>query len=147
MLKYAILGLLRRKPLTGYGIKKRFEESLTFCWHAEHSQIYPELKKMEDRGLVKSRQEIQTSRPNRRVFEITDAALKTWLRTPPGPLKVKDDLVLRLFAVDMMDTEDAVNVLREAKTLHQERLDAYCTILDRLETEYGHLPDSEHASW
>ena len=149
MLKYAILGLLRRKPLTGYDIKKRFEESLTFCWHAEHSQIYPELKKMEDRGLVKSRQEIQTSRPNRRVFEITDegiAALKTWLRTPPGPLKVKDDLVLRLFAVDMMATEDAVNVLREAKTLHQERLDAYCTILDRLETEYGHLPDSEHAS-
>ena len=45
MLKYAILELLRRKPLTGYDIKKRFEESLTFCWHAEHSQIYPESRR------------------------------------------------------------------------------------------------------
>jgi DNA-binding PadR family transcriptional regulator len=149
LLKYAILELLRRKPLTGYDIKKRFEKSLAFCWHAEHSQIYPELKKLETRGLVKSRQEIQTSRPNKRVFEITEtgeAELRDWQRTPPGPLKVKDDLVLRLFAVDMMDTDEAVGILQEARRLHQERLDEYRGILERLEIEYGHLPDSEHSS-
>ncbi|MFQ5692471.1 MAG: PadR family transcriptional regulator [Nitrospinota bacterium] len=149
MLKFAILELLRRKPLTGYDIKKRFEKSLAFCWHAEHSQIYPELKKMEEKGLVKSRQEIQTSRPNKRVFEITDKGeeeLRSWQRTPPGPLKVKDELVLRLFAVDMMDADETLAVLREARGLHQAWLDEYREILARLEEEYGHLPDSDHAS-
>ncbi|MFQ5915714.1 MAG: PadR family transcriptional regulator [Nitrospinota bacterium] len=149
MLKFAILELLRRKPLTGYDIKKRFEKSLALCWHAEHSQIYPELKKLEEGGLVKSRQEIQTSRPNKRVFEITERGveeLRNWQETPPGPLKVKDELVLRLFAVDMMDAGDAVAVLVEARRLHKERLDAYREILERLERDYGHLPDSEYPS-
>lgn len=149
MLKFAILELLRRKPLTGYDIKKRFEKSLAFCWHAEHSQIYPELKKMEQNGLVRSRQEIQTSRPNRRIFEIAEKGvqeLEEWLRTPPGPLKVKDELVLRLFAIDTMEPEDAIRVIRESKALHQQRLGAYQEIKDRLESQYGHLPDSEYAS-
>jgi DNA-binding PadR family transcriptional regulator len=149
LLKFAILELLRRKPLTGYDIKKRFEKSLAFCWHAEHSQIYPELKKMEEQGYVTSRQEIQTSRPNKRVFEITEDGLeelRRWQQKPQGPLKVKDEFVLRLFAIDMMDTEVATSVFREAKALHQERLDAYREILERLEREYGHLPNSEYPS-
>ena len=149
MLKFAILELLRRKPLTGYDIKKRFEKSLAFCWHAEHSQIYPELKKMEEQGYVTSRQEIQTSRPNKRIFEITVEGLeelRRWQQTPQGPLKVKDEFVLRLFAIDMMDAQVATSVFREAKTLHQERLDAYREILERLEREYGHLPNSEYSS-
>ncbi len=149
MLKFAILELLRRKPLTGYDIKKRFEKSLAFCWHAEHSQIYPELRKMEEQRLVNSRQEIQTSRPNKRIFEITERGveeLRSWQRTPPGPLKIKDELVLRLFAVDIMDTEDAAAVLQEARRMHQERLDEYREILERLEKEYGDPPDLEYPS-
>ncbi|MBR6512798.1 MAG: PadR family transcriptional regulator, partial [Clostridia bacterium] len=52
-LKYAILGLVNREPMTGYDIKKAFEDrALTSFWHAEHSQIYPELKRLVDEGMV-----------------------------------------------------------------------------------------------
>ena len=53
-LKYAILGLVNRKPMTGYDIKKAFEDrALTSFWHAEHSQIYPELKKLVNEGMIR----------------------------------------------------------------------------------------------
>ncbi len=45
-LKYAILGLLNRNPMTGYDIVKEFNFQLAEFWNAKHSQIYPELKKI-----------------------------------------------------------------------------------------------------
>ena len=42
-LKYAILGLLNREPMTGYDIAKEFSKDLGEFWNAKHSQIYPEL--------------------------------------------------------------------------------------------------------
>lgn len=43
-LKYAILGLLNKEPMTGYDIGKEFSKDLGEFWTAKHSQIYPELK-------------------------------------------------------------------------------------------------------
>ena len=51
-LKYAILGLLNRKNMTGYDLSKEFETTLFEFWNAKHSQIYPELKSLSEKGLV-----------------------------------------------------------------------------------------------
>ncbi|EFG88815.1 transcriptional regulator, PadR family [Clostridium carboxidivorans P7] len=51
-LKYAILGLVNRKPITGYDIGKEFNFQLAEFWNARHSQIYPELKKLVDEKLL-----------------------------------------------------------------------------------------------
>ena len=56
-LKYAILGLLNRKNMTGYDLSKEFETTLFEFWNAKHSQIYPELKKLTEEGCVAYRQE------------------------------------------------------------------------------------------
>ena len=55
----ALLGLLARRPLTGYEILKRFTRSVVFFWHAKRSQIYAELKRMERLGFVTSRVTVQ----------------------------------------------------------------------------------------
>ena len=50
-LKYAILGLIRRGPVTGYDIAREFRsQALSNFWHAKHSQIYPELKKLLEKA-------------------------------------------------------------------------------------------------
>ena len=41
-LRYAVLGLLARRPSTGYELTQTFDRSLRTSWHARHSQIYPE---------------------------------------------------------------------------------------------------------
>ena len=51
-LKYAILGLLNQKKMTGYDLMKQFESALCEFWSAKHSQIYPELKKLTEEGCV-----------------------------------------------------------------------------------------------
>jgi len=48
--KYAIMGMLSMGPVSGYDIKKRFEESLSYFWNESYGQIYPILKKITQTG-------------------------------------------------------------------------------------------------
>ena len=45
-LQYMILGLLTRRPMTGYDIKQTFDKEKAEFWTAPFSQIYPELNRM-----------------------------------------------------------------------------------------------------
>jgi len=81
-LSYGLLGLLMYQDSTGYELTKAFEESLNNFWHAQSSQIYRELDRMEKEELVSSTQINQEKRPNKRVYAITEkgrSALQTWL--------------------------------------------------------------------
>ena len=65
-----MLGLLSQQPGTGYELTQRFDRSLTNAWHASHSQIYPELAKLQEQGLVEV---IGEGARNSRTYAITDA--------------------------------------------------------------------------
>ena len=67
-LKYAILGLLNRQEMTGYELTKAIEHSLLGAWRAKHSQIYPELKSLTQKGLVKYEVEISGTVLEKKVF-------------------------------------------------------------------------------
>ena len=46
-LKYAILGLINREPMSGYDITREFNNNdLANFWYAKHSQVYPELARL-----------------------------------------------------------------------------------------------------
>ena len=52
-LKYAILGLINREPMTGYDITREFNNNnLANFWYAKHSQVYPELSRLMEEKLV-----------------------------------------------------------------------------------------------
>jgi PadR family transcriptional regulator AphA len=51
-LRHAVLGLLTLAPSNGYELTQRFDQSLSNAWHASHSQIYPELAKLEEAGMI-----------------------------------------------------------------------------------------------
>src|SRR5690349_11626874 len=51
-LRFAILATLSAGPRTGYDLTRRFDSTVGHIWHAPHSQIYPELRRMEQAGLV-----------------------------------------------------------------------------------------------
>ena len=69
-LKYAILGLLNRKPMTGYDISKEFNFQLAEFWSAKHSQIYPELKKLVSEELIIFKIEISGDVLEKKVYYI-----------------------------------------------------------------------------
>ena len=49
---YVILGLIRKEPRSGYEIKAVVDTSTRFFWAASYGQIYPELKRLAEAGLV-----------------------------------------------------------------------------------------------
>ena len=84
-LDHILLGLLR-DPATGYDLKGAFSDRIRHFWSAELSQIYPTLKRLEQRGMLRSRVEPSPRGPKRRVYSLTDtgrAELRRWLRGGP----------------------------------------------------------------
>ena len=112
-LRHALLGLLAERPSTGYDLTRVFEASLQrFAWHARHSQIYPELNKLADEGLVAV---IGSGPRNSRTFDLTEAGraeLHRWLVTPPGSPQVRNEAVLRMFLLTTLPPDEAKQLLR-----------------------------------
>jgi DNA-binding PadR family transcriptional regulator len=102
----AILACLTEQPMTGYELAKTFDTSIGFFWKADHQQIYRELSKLRDRGHVQAREVVQTGKPNKLVYTLTPAgraALRHWAARPSRPPSIKDDLLVRMFALDGID--------------------------------------------
>lgn len=75
-LKYVILGLLTQKPMTGYEIKQKFEGALSEFWYANHSQIYPELKRLTEEDMIQYKIQIVGNSLEKKVYTITEAGKK-----------------------------------------------------------------------
>jgi DNA-binding PadR family transcriptional regulator len=109
-LGHALLGLLAREPLSGYDLARHLERPLGQFWSASHSQIYPELAKLESAGLVEHEVVPQDDRPDKKVFRPTDAglaALVAWVTSDLQPEKRRIELLLRTHSVWLADPAEA----------------------------------------
>ena len=120
-----LLGLLSIRPRSGYDIKTMVDRSTRFFWAASYGQIYPELKRLEEEGLVEGE-----DRPNggrsRRVYTLTPAgheALLDWMRSEITTIELRDESLLRLFFADALPREDALRLLEGRKYGHEQYLE------------------------
>ncbi|RAI00297.1 PadR family transcriptional regulator [Acuticoccus sediminis] len=83
------LAILFDGERTGYEIKKEsLEGRHRWFVDASYGSIYPALARLAHHELVTVREEIQSGRPSRKVYSITDAGRATFLATlsqSPGP--------------------------------------------------------------
>ena len=99
---WALLGMLSDEyELSGYDMRKWIEWSMRFFYGSPaYSQIYSELKKLEQLGLVTSRVENSAGTRNRRLYKITDAgmdAVTRWANDAPlDPPVLKHTPLLRV---------------------------------------------------
>jgi PadR family transcriptional regulator AphA len=112
-LSHAILGLLSCKEMTGYDLKYYFDASIKHFWPAHLSQIYRELKNMESKGWVDSHIEPQETRPDRRVYRITDEGQEEFLawmnKTPESFVSfARDETALRMFFASRVDKDEMI---------------------------------------
>jgi DNA-binding PadR family transcriptional regulator len=126
MLKYTLLGFLQYQAMTGYELKQRMDRSTAHFWHAKLSQIYATLKTLEAEGLVFSTLEVQTERPDKRLYALTPQGLaefKNWLAQPELELSPKkESLVLKLFFSGQLERETLLTQLRLQRDLHQQQV-------------------------
>ncbi len=130
----AILACLTERPMTGYELAKTFDASIGFFWKADHQQIYRELSKLRDRGHVQGREVVQSGKPNKLVYTLTPegrTALRHWAARPSIPASMKDDLLVRLYALDSVEIEPLRDDLMARMEHHRDRADRYERILNK----------------
>jgi DNA-binding PadR family transcriptional regulator len=118
---YVILGMVSREPRSGYEIKAAVDNSTRFFWAASYGQIYPQLKKLSEAGLVEG---VNAPRGDRKrtVYAITtdgEDELKDWLRQPPQTSEMREEGLLKLFFSSVLPPEEAVETLR---AMREQRL-------------------------
>lgn len=122
---YVILGLVRREPRSGYEIKAAVDRTTRFFWAASYGQIYPELKRLAEAGLIVGT-DSPTGGRKRTVYEITadgEEELKAWLREPPQTFEMRDEGLLKLFFAAALEPHEAVEIVREMRA-EREALNA-----------------------
>ena len=130
----AILACLTERPMTGYELAKTFDASIGFYWKANHQQIYRELTRLRDRGHIQGCEVVQTGKPNKLVYTLTPegrAALRHWGARPSVPPSIKDDLLVRLYALDSVDIEPLRDDLMARLEYHRDRFARFERILNK----------------
>lgn len=115
---YVILGFVRNEPRSGYEIKAVVDNSTRFFWAASYGQIYPELKRLSEAGLIVG-SDVPTGGRKRTVYEITadgEEELRAWLRQEPQTFEMRDEGLLKLFFANALPREEAVEILRSMRT-------------------------------
>ena len=133
-LRSAILTALIESPSSGKELTRRFDRSFGYFWHATHQQIYRELTKLRDRGHIQGREVVQSGKPNKLVYTLTPegrAALRHWAARPSVPASIKDDLLVRLYALDSVDIEPLRTDLMARLEHHRDRFARYERLLNK----------------
>jgi DNA-binding PadR family transcriptional regulator len=142
----AILVCLTERPMTGYELAKTFDSSIGFFWKADHQQIYRELTRLRERGHVQAREVVQTGKPNKLVYTLTadgKAALRHWAARPSSPPSIKDEMLVRLCALEAVDIDPMRADLMARLEHHRDRLARYERMLTkRFPNGAGSLDDT-----
>ena len=119
---YVILGMLGMHPMCGYEIKAFVDKSTRFFWAASYGQIYPELRRLTEAGLIEGEADAASSR--RRIeFSLTAAGraeLGRWLAAPSEVQEMRDENLLKLFFSDAGGPEAGRAALEAKAARHRE---------------------------
>jgi DNA-binding PadR family transcriptional regulator len=130
----AILACLTEGPMTGYELAKTFDASIGFFWKTDHQQIYRELSRLRDRGYIQGREVVQSGKPNKLVYTLTAdgrAAFRHWAARPSTPPSIKDDLLVRLYALEAVDIGALRADLMARLEHHRDRYERYKRIVKK----------------
>lgn len=133
ILEYKLLGLLARQPMSGYDLASHLKQRFVPFGPISHTQIYPALASLEQKGLVRYHiVDQQAVRPNKKVYELTKEgrdALQQWVESPTPLGFFYGEFFLKAYNLWLADPERMIERFREQAQLHQEQLELYEQVL------------------
>jgi len=115
-LAHAILGGLDYQPMSGYDLKKFFDQSISHFWSATQSHIYKALESLEKDGMVESQVLQQEGKPNRKQYQITDegrAELHRWVSTPLPVESPREAWLIQVFFAHNATNEEIASLFEK----------------------------------
>lgn len=127
--------------MTGYELAKQFEVSAIYVWHAQHPQIYTELRQLERDGLVVAAAEPRGRRSTKRMYYLTQAGcdeLAHWVDDVQVPQRQRDESYLKATYFEFGSLSGARRQFRahlEHYRVLEQQWRAHADQLERRETE------------
>lgn len=150
------MGLLGQEPQTGYDLTKAFDHEIGEFWQAQHSQIYPMLKRLEEAGDITHQDTVSGEKLAKKQYQLTDQGrqkLTAWVSEPsPELTATKDEFILKLYFIKSADDSRLAPMIQEQLALHQAQL-THLKARQRtvfpdqaaIDAAYGHYLILEHA--
>lgn len=127
-LAHTILAVLSGAPHSGYDLSKQFTENNGCYWRATQQQIYRELAKLEDQGLIVPTTIPQEGRPDKKLYSITHqgrAELQEWIVQPSEPTPIREDLLVKVLAAHLVPRPFILKELERRRQIHLHILSIY----------------------
>jgi DNA-binding PadR family transcriptional regulator len=134
-LRNAVMAALLDGEASGYDLAKGFDAGVANFWMATPQQLYRELERMEADGLIQARLVQQERRPNKRLFALTDTgrqALYEFTAAAPRPTAIRDELTVKVHALDSGDGRTVRASIVERKLAAEVKLVRYERLRARL---------------
>jgi len=127
-LGYALLAAIAREPLTGYALARLLRDPIGYFWETRHSQIYPELSRLERAGLIESSERPGPGPRPKRTYAATAAGLaelRVWIARPSRFGGRRDELMLKVYASWLVEPSVTRDLARDARRHHSAQLELY----------------------
>jgi DNA-binding PadR family transcriptional regulator len=132
-LRHAVLGLLAVQPSTGYELAQRFDRSLANAWHASHSQIYPELARLQDAGMVEV---VGEGARRSRTWAVTPQGreeLRRWMTESEPNRSQRNETAVRWFLLSVIPPGDQRIALERELAFAEEEIERLQAIAEHLD--------------
>ncbi len=135
-----LLGLLLLQPRHGYELYQELSSELGRVWHIGLSQVYAQLKELEEAGLLGIEVAPQANRPPRRVYHLTPEGREffmDWLHQPTPYLRyIRVDLLLRLYFFRRLKLPGLDQLLAAQKAVCCEQADRFGRLAAEAEDDF-----------
>ena len=129
------LGFLISGPKTGYRLKNIAGKMMLF-YNISLNQIYPTLRKLEDAGYVTKEVVIQTGKPNKHLYHVTDKGkeyFKKRLTGPPTPMEYNLDFLVKSFFFRFLDKNLIIDQFTKEIASLEEQLEDLSEMRENVE--------------
>jgi PadR family transcriptional regulator AphA len=139
----ALLGLLMSEPKHGYELYAEFNRQLGQVWQIGQSQLYTQLKHLQEAGLVTAETELQPSRPPRKVYQVTPEGREVffnWVHQPtPYLRRIRVEFLARLYFFRHLSLPGLEELVTEQKAVCRAQIERFEQLAAGTEEDYRRL--------
>jgi len=133
--------------MSGYDLRKHFQESLIYFWSESYGRIYPILKQLAKEGLVEPVKAAQSGKRERQVYALTGkgrSTLRDWLARPPQQQPARNEFLLKLFLGSSAPPEALLRHIEEFRAEQEKLLAMFMIIRDSVREEHVGSPNLQY---
>lgn len=138
-----LLGLLMSQPRHGYELYQQLSRELGRVWRIGLSQLYAQLKQLEEADLVTSRTEPQPKRPPRKVYHLTSQGRELfldWIQQPTPYLRhMRVEFLARLYFFRQLSLPGLEEVVAGQKAVCRAQVERFDRLAAETDDDYRRL--------